>query len=86
MEYACPFTRPVVVLASDSAELVIWRKPKPPQKGLKQKNLRFESNDHSTEIEQERLLFTSIEHPIMEPLSRAFLMMENRPAGAFLVS
>lgn len=24
MEYACPFTRPVVVLASDSAELVIW--------------------------------------------------------------
>ena len=33
MEYACPFTRPVLVLASDSAELVIWRKPGPPQTG-----------------------------------------------------
>lgn len=30
MEYAWPFTRPVVVLASDSAELVIWRKTEQP--------------------------------------------------------
>lgn len=29
---------------------------------------------------------TSIEQPIMEPLSRAFFMMENRLSGAFLVS
>ena len=27
MEYACPFTRPVLVFASDSAELLTCRKP-----------------------------------------------------------
>lgn len=31
-------------------------------------------------------VFTSIEQPIMEPLSRAFFKMENRLSGAFAVS